>query len=83
MTYYAPPEGDYEDSHAYTLMSGVLKLRLSPSNWRALVPIQTRGLLGKGSLIVGSSGGHTRQRNECIRVGTLTYRRHELMLSKR
>ena len=26
MIYYAPPEGSYEDSHAYTLMSGVLNL---------------------------------------------------------
>src|SRR6266850_143783 len=26
MTYYAPPEGSYEDSHGYGLMSGVLNL---------------------------------------------------------
>jgi hypothetical protein len=26
MTYYAPPEGSYEDSHGYGLMSGALKL---------------------------------------------------------
>src|SRR5258708_6113127 len=28
MTYYAPPEGSYEDSHGYGLMSGALKLEL-------------------------------------------------------
>lgn len=29
MTYYAPPERSHEDSHPYTLMSGVLNLQVT------------------------------------------------------
>ena len=78
MTYYAPPEGSYEDSHGYGLLSGALNLRRVVCGARAVMSNQ-EGLITQRSLVQirprnhGSDGNQRGRRQSAPLVSSLDY----------